>query len=64
MLGLLITNRTIDITDIVLAIPVYGVYRLLLKLVRIAAISQELLFRSSYHDPFAPAKVRKNMKVY
>jgi hypothetical protein len=64
LMGLLITGRDIDLFDIVVAIPLYGLYRLVLKLVRIYAVSQELLFRSSYRDPFAPEKVRENMKVY
>jgi len=64
LIGLLITDRTIDLRDILIAVPVYGFYRLLLKLVRITAVVQELAFRSSYRDPFAPEKVRENMKVY
>ena len=64
LMGLLITDRTIDFSDICIAMPLYGIYRLMLKLLRIYAIGQELLFRSSYNDPFAPEKVRDNMKVY
>lgn len=64
LMGLLITKRDLDIFDICIAVPLYGLYRLALKLVRIYAVGQELLFRSSYRDPFAPEKVRENMKVY
>ena len=64
LMGLLITDRDIDLFDIFVAIPLYGLYRLVLKLVRITAVTQELLFRASYRDPFAPEKVRENMKVY
>lgn len=64
LMGLIITDRAIDISDICIALPMYSYYRLLLKSVRIVAIAQELLFRSSYRDPFAPEKVRENMKIY
>lgn len=64
LMGLLITHRDLDFFDICIVVPMYGLYRLALKLVRIYAVGQELLFRSSYRDPFAPEKVRKNMKVY
>ncbi len=45
-------------------LPAFALYRLLLKQVRILAIFQELLFRASYRDPFAPEKVRREMEVY
>ncbi len=64
LMGLLITERTIDLSDIGIAIPMYSFYRLILKSVRIIAVTQELLFRSSYNDPFAPEKVRDNMRIY
>lgn len=45
-------------------LPVYGVYRVLVKLVRIVALVQEGLFRTSYRDPFAPEKVRRQVPYF
>jgi len=36
----------------------YGPYKVLLRFVRIVAMVQELLYKSSYRDPFAPRKVQ------
>lgn len=60
----LVTGRELDWVDFLLVIPVFGLYRLTVKLVRICAVMQEFLFRASYRDPFAPEQVRANMKVY
>ncbi len=45
-------------------LPAYGVYRVLVKLVRIVALFQEGLFRTSYRDPFAPEKVRRQIPYF
>jgi hypothetical protein len=35
-----------------------------LKIVRVFAVIQELFFRASFNDPFAPKKVRREMKEF
>ncbi len=42
----------------------YGFYMALYKLVRVAAYIDELVFRGSYRDRFAPKKVQKQMIRY
>ena len=42
----------------------YGIYMMFYKIVRVIAYLQELLFRFSYKDPFAPEKIRKKMIRY
>ena len=49
--------------DLCLAIymPIFNPYKLILKVVRVAAYCQEYFFRYSLRDPFAPFKVRQKM---
>jgi cellulose synthase/poly-beta-1,6-N-acetylglucosamine synthase-like glycosyltransferase len=42
-------------------LPLFNLYKRLLKWVRAAGYLEELLFQRSYADPFAPAKVRRRM---
>ena len=42
----------------------YGIYMMVYKIVRVVAYLQELLFRASYQDNFAPEKIRKKMIRY
>jgi len=63
-IALLITNQITVHRRLYLILPGMLMYRLVERFVRIFALFQELLFRVSYHDPFAPEKVRKPMPVY
>lgn len=45
-------------------LPLMPFYRLGLKLIQLWAMIEELLFRASYRDPFAPRKVREEMIVW
>ncbi len=49
--------------DLALSIymPIFNPYKLLLKVIRVSAYCQELFFRYSSRDPFAPLKVRQEM---
>jgi hypothetical protein len=49
---------------LLLVLPIYPFYRLFLKLIRLTALGQEVFFRKSYQDPFAPAQVRAQMEIY
>jgi len=42
----------------------YGFYMIFYKIVRVIAYVQELVFRASYQDSFAPEKIRKKMIRY
>ena len=64
LIALIVAERDFFKMDFLVWTPIYGVYRILLKLVRITAAVQEFLFRTSYRDPFAPEKVRLQMEVY
>ncbi len=46
---------------LLLYLPIYNPYKILLKIFRVVAYSQELLFGYSSRDPFAPYKVRRRM---
>lgn len=59
-----VTERGRQSLDLALWLPLFGVYRIITRFVRLAAITQEVLFRWSYKDPFAPEKVRKQVTVY
>ncbi len=63
-IALAISNRRSEYAGLALYLPVFELYRVLQRLVRIFATLQELLFRSSYRDPFAPRKVQLEMDVY
>lgn len=40
-------------------LPVYSVLQLVMRIVRLIAIVQELVFRASYRDPYVPARVMR-----
>lgn len=47
-----------------LYLPLYTVLQLtLMRMVRIVAIMQELIFRSSYRDPYVPARVMSQVEI-
>ena len=48
----------------VLLMPLLVPYRMGAGVITILATFQELLFRSSYHDPYTPEKVRQEMHIY
>jgi cellulose synthase/poly-beta-1,6-N-acetylglucosamine synthase-like glycosyltransferase len=49
---------------LILYLPLYTVLQLtLMRVVRIVAIVQELIFRRSYRDPFVPARVMSQVEV-
>ncbi len=63
-IGLAFSTRPRDHFPLIVVTPVFGFYRLAAKFVRIVATIQELVFRRSYRDPFAPEKVQREMEVY
>lgn len=40
-------------------LPVYSVLQLFMRVIRLVAICQELVFRTSYRDPYVPARVMR-----
>ncbi|MCB7129504.1 MAG: glycosyltransferase, partial [Candidatus Brocadiales bacterium] len=56
-----ILTRSWSNLGLFLYLPVYNPYKIMLKIFRVVAYFQELVFRYSYHDPFAPYKVRERM---
>jgi len=44
---------------IVIYLPLYTLLQLVLRIVRLIAIFQELIFRTSYRDPYVPARVMR-----
>ncbi|MGZ3411186.1 MAG: glycosyltransferase [Xanthobacteraceae bacterium] len=49
---------------LVLYLPLYTLLQLtLMRAIRIAAIMQELIFRSSYRDPYVPARVMSQVEI-
>ncbi|RMF85319.1 MAG: glycosyltransferase [Nitrospinota bacterium] len=65
LIALIISERKGEYISLVFYLPLFELYRMLfLKLIRIAALLQELFFRWSYRDPFAPEKVRNQIEVY
>ena len=44
---------------IVIYLPLYTLLQLVLRIVRLVAIFQELIFRASYRDPYVPARVMR-----
>jgi cellulose synthase/poly-beta-1,6-N-acetylglucosamine synthase-like glycosyltransferase len=63
-IALALTDRRAELARLFWIIPFFGIYRIVSRFVRILATLQELLFRWSYRDPFAPEKVREEMIVY
>ncbi len=65
LVALLLCERWREYLTLIVYTPFFGLYRILQKLVRILAVTQELLLRWSYYrDPFAPEKVRNQMEVF
>ena len=46
--------------SLIIYLPLYSGLQLLMRLVRLVAILQELVFRASYRDPYVPARVMQN----
>ena len=44
---------------VVIYLPIYTILRFVLRIVRLIAIFQELIFRTSYRDPYVPARVMR-----
>jgi cellulose synthase/poly-beta-1,6-N-acetylglucosamine synthase-like glycosyltransferase len=63
-IALAVSDRRREHARLAPYLPLFELYRVALRLVRIAATLQELLFRASYRDPFAPSKVQAEMEVY
>lgn len=64
LIGLVVCDFEYRRLPLLLSLPVYPLYRILLKLIRLTALTQEIFFRTSYRDPFAPAQVQTQMEVY
>jgi hypothetical protein len=62
--GLIVCQFDYRLIPLLLVLPIYPFYRLFLKLIRLTALGQEVFFRKSYQDPFAPAQVRAQMEIY
>lgn len=60
VIATIFTNSPRDL-GLAIYMPIFNPYKLILKVVRAAAYCQELLFRYSNRDPFAPLKVRRKM---
>lgn len=63
-IGFWISRRRATHLMTLLCLPLYTGYKIFLKFVRFIAIIQELFFRSSFNDPFAPGKVRQEMNRF
>jgi biofilm PGA synthesis N-glycosyltransferase PgaC len=49
--------------SLILYFPLYTILQLtLMRIVRVVAIAQELIFRSSYRDPYVPARVMRQVE--
>ena len=49
---------------LVLYLPLYTILQVsLVRVIRIIAIAQELIFRSSYRDPYVPARVMSQVEI-
>ena len=64
LIALSISNQGFGNLRLAWVFPCMIVYRGLERIIRIVASLQELIFRSSYRDPFSPPKVQKQMAVY
>jgi poly-beta-1,6-N-acetyl-D-glucosamine synthase len=47
--------------SLVIYLPLYAALQLVLRIVRLIAIFQELIFRASYRDPYVPARVMQRV---
>ncbi len=63
-IGMTIARRTKVHLTTLICTPLYPAYKIFLKFVRVVAVIQELFFRASFNDPFAPEKVRREMKEF
>ncbi len=62
--GLILSRRRSTHLKTLFIVPLYPAYKIALKVVRIVAVIQELFFRASFNDPFAPEKVRREMEPF
>jgi len=60
LVATVLSGRKADL-KLLLYVPLFNPYKLFIKLVRLSAYGQELFMKFSYHDPFAPIKVRQRM---
>lgn len=60
IVAVIMTGRKQDL-KLMLYLPGFNPYKLFTKFVRLIAYSQEIFFRTSLRDPFAPYKVRQKM---
>ena len=62
LLGVLIlaTMRAERPFNLFMYLPLYFVLQLVMRIVRLVAIFQELVFRASYRDPYVPARVMRH----
>ncbi len=63
-IALAVTPRRKELFGLAVYLPLFSFYRIVCRIVRLVAVIQEVVFRKSYRDPFAPEKVRKEMIVY
>ena len=74
MIGLMVLNLLAFISAVavgihtpfrlILYLPLFTVLQLtLMRVIRIFAVAQELIFRSSYHDPYVPRRVMSQVEV-
>lgn len=74
MIGLMVLNLLAFISAVaigihtpfwlILYLPLFTVLQLtLMRIIRIFAVLQELIFRSSYHDPYVPRRVMSQVEV-
>ncbi len=63
-IALAVSPRRKELASLAVYLPLFSLYRIACRVVRLVAVIQELVFRRSYKDPFAPEKVRKEMIVY
>jgi poly-beta-1,6-N-acetyl-D-glucosamine synthase len=74
MMGLMILNLLAFISAVaigihtpfwlILYLPLFSILQLtLMRIIRIVAILQELIFRRSYHDPYVPPRVMSQVEV-
>ncbi|GJL53798.1 MAG: glycosyl transferase family 2 MxdB [Nitrospirales bacterium] len=64
LIALQVSGRFASDWRLISVIPGMVLYRIIEKIVRIVACVQEIFFRTSYHDPFAPEKVRQQVPLH
>ena len=60
LIAVLLSKRWEDL-KLAIYIPLFNPFKIVLKMIRVIAYMQEIFLFSSFKDPFAPPKVRKNM---